>query len=467
VTRQLISTAGAGSFPIPLGVTSITVGGTGGGAPGAAGFADDEGTPGNQASAGAGGAGGGFGGKALACSYGQTLYYRVGASGETTWFHLGTNTEAGGWSVGQGSTKTAPAAWDTSYSGGGGGNDYHGTIVANNKAGGGGGGAGAGGNGGNGGNAAIGVNGIAGTGGAASGGLDGGGGGAAGNAGNGAAPGGGGGGGINGAGEGAGGIGQLTITYAAASITSVDAGAITPAGGAIVFAHGYRTSIDAGAIALVGGDIAFGGATVTHIDGGTITLAGGNVSFSTGGGTPVEDSTVLPNEPISARALQASLSTMQFRNSDTVPTRTAKLELLREGQISKTLMLSIIGLPDADPADPLLRLELLDALAIGEITATAGIGATGSPAFRFKLNGAANGTITFAGTSGTDTGIEDYAAGSLLELYPPSSADATLDDVSISIRVICRIASTANQGGNHGCTHKAQRIRRAPGREGS
>ncbi len=134
--------------------------------------------------------------------------------------------------------------------------------------------------------------------------------------------------------------------------------------------------------------------------------------------------------------IQATLEPLKFRVGDTPSTRTQKLELLRDRTASRTFMVSITdGLASADPAEPLLRLNLLDSIAIGEIVATAGNAATGSPAFRFKKNGADNGTVTFTGTTGTASGIADYAAGDLFEIYPPLIADATLDDVSISIPV--------------------------------
>jgi hypothetical protein len=190
------------------------------------------------------------------------------------------------------------------------------------------------------------------------------------------------------------------------------------------------------AFAVTPGTITFSGSHRLALSGPSFGITPGDMSFSTsGGGGDAESPVILPNQQVSDRALQASLATLVFRTSDTAPTRTAKLELLRTGVRGKTLALSITGLPDADPSVPLLRIELLDATEIGDVVASAGIAATGSPALRFKKDGLANGTVTFAGAVGAAVGIDDYPAGSLLEIYPPAVADATLDDVSISIRV--------------------------------
>jgi hypothetical protein len=65
-------------------------------------------------------------------------------------------------------------------------------------------------------------------------------------------------------------------------------------------------------------------------------------------------------------------------------------------------------------------------------TAHAGTAATGSTTFTFKKNGTSFATVNFAasGTSGTYTQASDavFAAGDLLELLGPATADATLAD---------------------------------------
>lgn len=135
-----------------------------------------------------------------------------------------------------------------------------------------------------------------------------------------------------------------------------------------------------------------------------------------------------------------SLDQIRFRQNDSEQTHIQKLEFLRSQVaaglgVTRTLYMSITdGLPAADPDEPLLRVRMRNAATIGEIEADAGDAATGTVAFRLKKNGADNGEIEFTGTTGTPT-ITDalYPDGSLLELYPPLVADATLDDVSISI----------------------------------
>jgi hypothetical protein len=65
-------------------------------------------------------------------------------------------------------------------------------------------------------------------------------------------------------------------------------------------------------------------------------------------------------------------------------------------------------------------------------TAHAGTAATGSTTFTFKKNGTSFATVNFAasGTSGTYTQASDavFAAGDLIELLGPATADATLAD---------------------------------------
>jgi hypothetical protein len=132
-----------------------------------------------------------------------------------------------------------------------------------------------------------------------------------------------------------------------------------------------------------------------------------------------------------------------FRQGDSSNAHFYKLEKLRRAVVAagatvRTLRLSITdGLPEADPDEPLIRFRLGadENWTIGDITADAGDAATGTVAFRFKKDGVDNGEIEFTGAAGTATDVEPYGPGDLFELYPPLVADATLDDVSISIPV--------------------------------
>ena len=130
-----------------------------------------------------------------------------------------------------------------------------------------------------------------------------------------------------------------------------------------------------------------------------------------------------------------------FRVGDSDNTRVQKLEVMRRAVVnsnsSRTLYISISdGLPDADPDEPLFRVRMRENTTLGAVVADAGDAATGTPAFRVRKDGADNGGISFTGTVGTGNITESfYEAGSLFELLPPDPADATLDDVSISIPV--------------------------------
>jgi hypothetical protein len=131
-----------------------------------------------------------------------------------------------------------------------------------------------------------------------------------------------------------------------------------------------------------------------------------------------------------------------FKNPEHEPIRVQKLNTLAsrvttlETGGDKILYLSVTdGLPDADPDEPLLRVRVQRNWTIDSIQAEAGDGATSPTALRFRKDGVANGQILFTGTNGVASGIGDYPAGSLLEVYPPEIADPTLDDLSISIRV--------------------------------
>ncbi len=98
------------------------------------------------------------------------------------------------------------------------------------------------------------------------------------------------------------------------------------------------------------------------------------------------------------------------------------------------LPVSIVDLPLADPTEPLLRILLTDGLTFTGGSGNAGIAATASSALRIRKNGAANGTVTFTGTTGVVAFTNlVYAPGDVFEIYPPASLDATLDQVSITL----------------------------------
>lgn len=107
------------------------------------------------------------------------------------------------------------------------------------------------------------------------------------------------------------------------------------------------------------------------------------------------------------------------------------------GFILGDVMFSIVDLPLANPSKPLTRDRLIRPMVFSSVAsvADAATGATGSPAIRIFKNGGQVGTITFAGTVGTVSFSDStFPAGSLFELYPPSSVDATLDLVSVTLR---------------------------------
>lgn len=99
-----------------------------------------------------------------------------------------------------------------------------------------------------------------------------------------------------------------------------------------------------------------------------------------------------------------------------------------------SMPISIIGLPDADPSEPLLRFVLTEGMEFTGGSATAGIAATSPSALRFRKNGVANGTAAYTGTTGVVAVTAAYADGDLFELYPPATIDPTLDQVSITLR---------------------------------
>lgn len=96
--------------------------------------------------------------------------------------------------------------------------------------------------------------------------------------------------------------------------------------------------------------------------------------------------------------------------------------------------ISIVDLPTATPAKPLLRWYFTAAVTFVGGIANAAIGASSTSVLRVFKDGVANGTVSFTGTTGT-VAITTlaYPAGSLFELYPPTTIDATLDRVSITL----------------------------------
>lgn len=100
------------------------------------------------------------------------------------------------------------------------------------------------------------------------------------------------------------------------------------------------------------------------------------------------------------------------------------------------LSININGMVDADPSEPLFEFEApLGGLTFsGADYISAGIAATAPSALRIRKNGSANGTITFTGTAGVAAFSDStYLAGDLFGLYPPTSIDATLDQLRITL----------------------------------
>ena len=129
---------------------------------------------------------------------------------------------------------------------------------------------------------------------------------------------------------------------------------------------------------------------------------------------------------------------MRFRNFDTTPTRTQKLELLREKVAAElvTIAVTIEGIPTA--TQRLLRyrttqaLDLVAASSLGD----ADIAATASTVFTVKINGVTAGTITFG--AGQTVGVAAFTVtavplGALLEIYAPGSVDATLSNITLAL----------------------------------
>jgi hypothetical protein len=100
------------------------------------------------------------------------------------------------------------------------------------------------------------------------------------------------------------------------------------------------------------------------------------------------------------------------------------------------LIININDMPLATPTEPLFEFEVPAGGMIfsGSDQISAGVAATAPSALRLFKNGSANGTITFTGTSGTASFSDStYAEGDLFGLYPPTSVDATLDRLRITL----------------------------------
>jgi hypothetical protein len=98
------------------------------------------------------------------------------------------------------------------------------------------------------------------------------------------------------------------------------------------------------------------------------------------------------------------------------------------------LEISIVDLPSAAISEPLLRFRMNIGRTFSGGTGDASVAATGAPSFSIKKNGTAVGSVSFSGTTGTVSFSDSsFPAGSLFELYPPTVADATLDQVSITL----------------------------------
>lgn len=103
---------------------------------------------------------------------------------------------------------------------------------------------------------------------------------------------------------------------------------------------------------------------------------------------------------------------------------------------ARFLDISVTDLPSQSPTVPLLRFRLQQNWSFGAGVADSAIAATGSAVFSIRKNGSQVGTVTFAGSTGTVAFVDStFPSGSLFEIYPPATANATLDDVSITIGV--------------------------------
>lgn len=138
-----------------------------------------------------------------------------------------------------------------------------------------------------------------------------------------------------------------------------------------------------------------------------------------------------------SRIRATSLKDVRFHQSDSPAIRAQKLELLRDNLTVLAINLSITDLPLAPAAKPLfiyrLRGEVWRFAALSS-SAEAQVAATAPVALRIFKSGVQVGTITLTGTVGavafTDASFPD---GSLFEIFPPATADPTLDQVSVSL----------------------------------
>ncbi len=149
-------------------------------------------------------------------------------------------------------------------------------------------------------------------------------------------------------------------------------------------------------------------------------------------------------------ALEALIAASGAAGVLTFNTRSGAVTLLLEDVLTalgytpvaegpQMLNLSIVDLPTTDVTEPLFRHRVRDVSwtfsAAGSF-ADASVAATGSPVLRIRKNGAQVGTVTYAGTTGTVAFTTSaFATNDLLEIYPPATADATLDQLSVSLSV--------------------------------
>lgn len=142
----------------------------------------------------------------------------------------------------------------------------------------------------------------------------------------------------------------------------------------------------------------------------------------------------------------AAPSLFQFRQADTENLHFQKLEALRRaiaGQSSastpRTWYISFTGgLPDADPARPLLTLLVRESFTLGQIEGHADIVSAIAASIRFEKDGVDNGSVIFGASESEALDAVDshyYPAATLLEIFPPSATGHTLDDVSLSIPI--------------------------------
>jgi hypothetical protein len=101
------------------------------------------------------------------------------------------------------------------------------------------------------------------------------------------------------------------------------------------------------------------------------------------------------------------------------------------------LLIDINDLPSASAAEPLHEFVVPPGIAVtfnGSNAITAGVAATAATTLPVKKNGNPNGSIVITGSGGTATLSDStYTAGDLFSLYPPATADATLDRVRIAL----------------------------------